>query len=60
MYIVIFNPTQKNYGLLSTEDGNIAGFDKLETAIIEADLAKSKDKSLRKYSIFKECIYIKH
>jgi hypothetical protein len=59
MYIVIFNPTNKNYGILETDKEHLAGFNKEGDAELAAEEAKKSDKSLKSFSIFKECIYNK-
>jgi hypothetical protein len=59
MYIVIFNPTNKNYGVLETDKERLAGFATEGDAEIAADQTKKADRSLISYSIFKECVYNK-
>jgi hypothetical protein len=59
MYIIIFNPDKKNYGILETDGEYLAGFATEGDAEIAANIAKKADRTLISYSIFKECIYNK-
>jgi len=59
MYIVIFNPTSKDYGVIETPKERLAGFHNIKDAELAAEEAKKLDNSLKDYSIFKEVIYNK-
>ena len=58
MYIVIFNPDKKNYGILETDKEYLAGFATKKDANIAANEAKRADRTLISYSIFEEIEHI--